>query len=262
VRLIPWVQIVPVLLYHSVDDDPPRRDRRYAVSRAAFEAHADAVSASGRTPLSITEVAAAMRGERLLPHRPVAVTFDDGYANTYEAVVALLSRDVSSTVFVTAGEVGTPDRLSPAQLYDLAQMPSVEVGAHAFNHRRLDELRDPELAAEVRLSKATLEDLTQVEIRSFAYPHGAYDQRARQAVIDAGYSSAAAVKNALSHPADDVFAIARWTVTAKTSASRVAQVLEAVDVPEAWPQERWRTRVYRSVRRQRRRLTTRPARCL
>ncbi|HZC13618.1 MAG TPA: polysaccharide deacetylase family protein, partial [Thermoleophilaceae bacterium] len=105
-----------------------------------------------------------------------------------------------------------------------------------------------------RASKLRLETLTQIEIRSFAYPHGAYDERARQAVIDAGFRSAAAVKNALSHSADDVFAIARWTVTAGTPASRIAQVLEGVGVPIAWAGERFRTRAYRFARRHRRLL--------
>jgi hypothetical protein len=91
-------------------------------------------------------------------------------------------------------------------------------------------------------------------VHSFAYPHGVYDRRVRQAVITGGYRSAVAVKNAVSHPADDPFAIARWTVTAGTPASRIAQVLEGESVPVAWSHERVRTRAYRMVRRGRRRL--------
>jgi peptidoglycan/xylan/chitin deacetylase (PgdA/CDA1 family) len=246
--------VIPVLLYHSVEDRPRWRDRRYTVSRADFAAHADAVMASGRTPLLVTELAAGLRGKRDLPDRPVAITFDDGYASTYEAVMALLRRELSATVYVTAGEVGAGNRLSEFRLEQLANLPFVEVGAHAVQHRRLDELPDHELAHEVRGSKAQLEDLTQTEICSFAYPHGAYDRRVRAAVISAGYSSAAAVKNAVSHPDDDVFAIARWSVTPKTPAERITEVLEGVSVPRAWAHERRVTRAYRTARRQRRRL--------
>ncbi len=99
-----------------------------------------------------------------------------------------------------------------------------------------------------------LEDMTQGADDSFAYPQGAYDRRVRRAVIDAGYTSAAAVKNAISHANYDPFAIARWTVTAGTPASRLAQILEGENVPRAWPGERVRTRAYRTVRRTRRRL--------
>jgi peptidoglycan/xylan/chitin deacetylase (PgdA/CDA1 family) len=243
-----------VLLYHSVTDEPDR-DRRFAVSRATFEAHADAIKASGRQALRISDLAAGLREERPLPERVAAITFDDGFADTYCAVESLLARGLRSTVYVTTGEVGAPNRLTPSQVTELAQISRIEVGAHAVRHLFLDELDDQQLAHEVNASKVELEDLTQVPIQSFAYPHGAYDRRARQAVIDAGYRSAVAVKNAVSHRADDPFAIARWTVIAATPASRIAQVLEGQNVPLAWSHERLRTRAYRIVRRGRSRLT-------
>jgi peptidoglycan/xylan/chitin deacetylase (PgdA/CDA1 family) len=249
--------VIPVLLYHSVNDDPSRHDRPYAVSRAGFAEHAQAVAASGRVAIRITELAAGLRSERTLPRRPFAVTFDDGFADTYDAVGLLLRSDVSSTVYITSNAVGAHARLSRSAVAELARLESVEVGAHGVRHLCLDELDDRELADEVHVSKAQLEDLAQVSVHSFAYPHGAYDRRARQAVISAGYRSAAAVKNAVSHAADDSFAIARWTVTARTPASRIAEVLEGEGVPRAWPHERLRTRAFRTVRRQRRRVATR-----
>jgi peptidoglycan/xylan/chitin deacetylase (PgdA/CDA1 family) len=252
--------VIPVLLYHSVNDHAGRRDRPYSVSRACFAAHADAVSASGRVAIRMSELAAALRSERPLRERTVAVTFDDGFADTYDAIQALLRHDISSTVYVTTGAVGTPDRLSAADVAELARSPHVELGAHGVRHCHLDELDDHELTEEVRGSKAALEDLAQAGVHSFAYPHGSYDARAREAVIRAGYSSAAAVKNAVSHAGDDPFAIARWTVTYGTPASRIAQVLEGEGVPTAWRGERLRTRAYRTARRQRRRMAMRRGR--
>lgn len=192
--------VIPVLLYHSVDDHPRPSDRRHTVSRAAFAAHTDAIRSSGRVAVRITELAAGLHGSRSLPERPVAVTFDDGFADTYDAVQALLCRDLPSTVYVTTGMVGAKNRLSSSQLVALGHLPAVELGAHAMRHRRLDELDEQELADEVRGSKTELEDLSEVSVLCFAYPHGAYDQRVRDAVMAADYRSAAPVKNALSHP--------------------------------------------------------------
>jgi peptidoglycan/xylan/chitin deacetylase (PgdA/CDA1 family) len=245
--------VIPVLLYHSVADHPTR-DRRYTVSRADFEEHADLIGQSGRVALLVSDLAAALRGERVLPDRPMAVTFDDGFADTYDAIEVLLRRDVPATVYITTGEVGTADRMSRTQVADLARRAGVEVGAHAVRHRRLDVLGEHDLAYEVRGSKAQLEELTQVDVESFAYPHGAYDRRAREHVIAAGYRSAAAVKNAVSHAADDPFAIARWMVTAGTPAARIGEIIEGANVPRAWAHERLRTRAYRHVRRSSQRL--------
>jgi peptidoglycan/xylan/chitin deacetylase (PgdA/CDA1 family) len=102
-------------------------------------------------------------------------------------------------------------------------------------------------------SKQALEQMIGRRVDTFAYPFGAYDTRVRTAVIDAGFSSAAAVKNALSHPDDDPWAIARFTVSAVTSAEQIAQVLDGRGAPYAWHGERLRTRGYRAVRKLRRR---------
>jgi peptidoglycan/xylan/chitin deacetylase (PgdA/CDA1 family) len=246
--------IIPVLLYHSVDDHAAPADRRWAVDRASFAAHARVVSASGRVGLCITELADALRGARPLPQRPVAMTFDDGFSDVCDAVATLLERDLASTLYITTSVVGTRGRLSAVDLAELAGTPGVEVGAHAVRHRRLDELGGRELESEVRTSKVQLEDLTQKRVCSFAYPHGAYDRRVRDTVVAAGFRSAAGVKNAISHLRDDPFAIARWTVTAGTPASRIAEVLEGEGVPMAWRHERVRTRAYRIARRRRRAL--------
>jgi peptidoglycan/xylan/chitin deacetylase (PgdA/CDA1 family) len=247
-------QILPVLLYHSISDEPSQ-DERFAVSPARFEAHASAIEASGRTTVGIDNLARAMRGERSLPERVAVITFDDGFADTYDAVLSLARRQLRSTLYVTTGALGTAHRLARSQVVELAGMPGVELGAHTVHHRYLDELDDREIGEEVTASRRQLEDLVQRPVRSFAYPHGAHDARVRQAVIDAGYCSAVAVKNAVSHLGDDPFAIARWTVTADTTASRVAEVLNGEHVPRAWSRERIRTRAHRAFRRTRRRLT-------
>ncbi len=249
--------IIPVLLYHSVSHKSRRGDQPYTVSPSSFAAHVEAVAASGREALRMTELAAGLRGERPLPERAVAVTFDDGFADTYDAIEVLLRRDLSSTVYVTSGGVGAGDRLSAPQLAELALLPPVEIGAHAVRHRRLDELAEWEMVHEVSASKAALEEVMRASVCSFAYPHGAYNRRTREAVIASGYHSASAVKNAVSHGRDDPFAISRWTVSAQTSASRIADVLEGKDVPLGWTRERLRTRAYRTVRRHRRRLNNR-----
>jgi peptidoglycan/xylan/chitin deacetylase (PgdA/CDA1 family) len=246
--------IIPVLLYHSVSDRPAPGDSWGAVSRAQFEAHVEAIAAARRESLTITALASALRRERALVEPPIAITFDDGYGDTYGAIETLRQCGLSSTVYVTVGEIGNATRLSPEQVAALADLPGVEVGAHAVRHRRLDELDDVELDDEVHGSKRRLEQVTSQPVESFSYPHGAYDRRVRAAVIRAGFRSAASVKNALSHADDDPFAIARYTVTAATPAQRITEVLQGKGIPLAWTGERVRTRVYRMARRSRRRL--------
>ena len=101
--------------------------------------------------------------------------------------------------------------------------------------------------------RAELEALIQVPVTSFAYPHGSYDRRVRGAVIAAGYAAATAVKNALSHSADDPFAIARWTVTSGHLATAHRRDTRGPGRAAGLEAERVRTRAGRAARRLRRR---------
>lgn len=246
---------IPVLLYHSVGDDPAG-DPRFAVSSSTFAQHVDAIAAAGRATLLISELAIMLREGRP-PKQPVmAITFDDGYADTYQAAIALLDRGLQSTIYITTSEVDARDRLNRSQVAELASLSRIEVGAHAVHHYHLDELRERELAKEIGPSKTELEEMARMGVGSFAYPYGAHDGRVRRAVIDAGYTSATAVKDAISHVDDDPYAIARWTVTAGTPPSLVSEILAGESAPRAWSRERVRTRAYRAVRRGRRRVAT------
>jgi peptidoglycan/xylan/chitin deacetylase (PgdA/CDA1 family) len=253
---------IPVLVYHSVRAAPQAGFERWTLTPAAFAAQLDAVAASGRVSLTVGELARGLRGDTHLPPRSVALTFDDGFADNADALGVLLDRGLRATLYVTTGYVGGAGMLSAAGVRELAGLDGLELGAHSVSHARLDELSAPEIAAEVRASRAALQDMTGREIATFAYPHGNHHRGVQAAVIDAGYTSAAAVKNAFSHPADDPFAIARWIVEADTPIARVEQVLDGRGLPMAWARERMRTRGFRAVRRARRlarAITTRPS---
>jgi peptidoglycan/xylan/chitin deacetylase (PgdA/CDA1 family) len=245
---------IPVLLYHAVPGGPTPDDP-LSVPYEQFATHIDAIVDSGRIPVSIGEIADGLRDARPLPDRPVAITFDDGYADTLDAIELLCARSLRVSLYVTTGQIDTEGMISCEQLLRLAERSDeVELGAHTITHPRLDELSLDEVNREIRGSKSRLEELLQRPVSSFAYPHGAHDRQVRQAVIAAGFDSAAAVKNAISHGKDDPWAIARWTVDSKTTAERIAQVLDGRGVPRAWDRERLRTRGYRTVRRLRRRM--------
>jgi peptidoglycan/xylan/chitin deacetylase (PgdA/CDA1 family) len=244
--------VVPVLLYHSVTEHPPPRLEHFTVHPRRFAEHVGVLRDCGRVGLTVSEFAACLNNASQLPDLPVLVTFDDGYADFLDAVERLAAADLPSTLYVTTGQVGMAGMLSRWQLQSLGE--TVEVGAHSRTHPRLDELPSGLLRNEVCGSKADLEDALQRPARSFAYPHGDHDQRVRQTVVDAGFDSAAAVKNACSHDHDDPFAIARITITAATSTKRIGELLQGHGVPHAWSKERRRTQAYRSYRRVRRRL--------
>ena len=55
-------------------------------------------------------------GLRPLPNRCVGITFDDGFADTVDAVGLLGRQGLRSTLYVTTGFVGTAGMISERQL--------------------------------------------------------------------------------------------------------------------------------------------------
>jgi len=241
---------IPVFLYHRIDTD----DDPFTVDPDRFALHLELIAASGRTSLTMTELAQALRGEQPLPPAAVGLTFDDGYADTCATLESAAALGVKSTLYVTTGAIDTPAAITTDDLIRLADSEFAEIGAHTVTHPRLDELPSAAAAREIIASRDALTAAIGGEIRSFAYPHGAYSARIRRLVVDAGFGSAAAVKNALSHTDDDSWAIARYTITAATPLSQIEALLRGEGAPLAWHRERARTRGYRVARVAQRKL--------
>jgi peptidoglycan/xylan/chitin deacetylase (PgdA/CDA1 family) len=246
----------PVLLYHSIAKDPMPGFERWTTTPSEFKRHVDLISASGRVPMTMTALAAALRADEL-PERPVVITFDDGFADNLSAVELLNTAGLSATVYVTSDYVGKPGMFDTDGLRQLAAVPGVEVGAHSVSHPRLDELGRAEVVKEIRVSRSRIEELLGSSVCSFAYPHGAHDQRVVAEVTAAGFTSAAAVRDALSHDRDDPLRIARVTIEASTTPAQVELALNGGGFPVAPRYERPQTMAYRYFRRARRTLRRR-----
>jgi peptidoglycan/xylan/chitin deacetylase (PgdA/CDA1 family) len=248
---------VPVLLYHSVTESPG--SDAFAVSVDDFRRDMDAVSSTGRVAMTAEQYRQWCASGSGGSMRPVLITFDDGFADYAEhALPVLEEHGLPATLFVTSGWMGRPGMLSHDAVRDLAGGVT-EIGAHTVSHPHLDLLTDSEARSELRISREALEDCIGDWVTSLAYPHGSHTRRTTTLARDSGYLTAHAVKNALSHTGDDVFAVARFTVQAETPRSRVMTVLSGRGAPRAWSRERMRTRAFRHVRRLQSGLSVDPA---
>lgn len=248
----------PILLYHSVSDDPPEEIAEFAVTPAVFRRHLDLIVAGGHTPLTVSGLLDAL-GAGTLPPRPVVVTFDDGWADNYAVLAGdMAARAIPSTLYVTTGRVGRdPRHLTWRQVQQLAGA-GVEIGAHSRTHPQLDTLPVGRANGEVAGSRIAIGVALGLAVRTFAYPHGYSTPALRSLVHDAGYDSACAVNNALSGPGDDRYALSRLTLRATTPDSQVAKWLMSRGAGVAPPPDRLRARAWRTWRRARAALARQP----
>ena len=252
---------IPILLYHSITERDAGDFSPFTLSPATFEAHLDLIVRRGHTVLSVGGLVEHLDHGGPLPDRPVVITFDDGFTDLAEhAWPALAARGLPATAYVTTGFLDQPaqrrhpDHWGGLPLLDAATLveldrAGLEIGAHSVTHPQLDCISPGDAAAQVRNSKSALEALLGHSVDSFAYPFGHFDGSVRQAVVDAGFTSACGVKNRLSHVDDDRFALARLTVRSDWDTQQLDRVLDGWKVRTAPKRELVRTRVYRAVRR-------------
>jgi peptidoglycan/xylan/chitin deacetylase (PgdA/CDA1 family) len=98
-----------ILMYHRVvelADDP----LQLTVTPAQFSQQMEYVQHSC-TPMRLSELAAALQ-QRALPHRSVAITFDDGYVDNFtKALPVLEAQHVPATIFAVSSKVDTPHEM-------------------------------------------------------------------------------------------------------------------------------------------------------
>jgi peptidoglycan/xylan/chitin deacetylase (PgdA/CDA1 family) len=194
-----------VLCYHRVEDPPRGHDAdTNFVTPARFAAHLAALGAAGFSGVTIRDVLAWQRGERTLPPKPIAITFDDAYESVRRHAIPLLDgAQWPCTIYVVTGELGGTNRWDsaapPATLLDGAALRALadaghDVGSHTQTHVRVRGLDRATALAELRTSREQLQAVLGAPVTSLAFPYGSHDARALDAVREAGYTGAVTLK--------------------------------------------------------------------
>lgn len=254
---------VPILMYHSVSDQPNEETMPHSVRPSDLAEQLAYLKESGFTPLTLGDLVASFNKNngRILPDKPIVLTFDDGYADFHSQALPLLERYAfPATVFLTSGWVsdagkdaaGRPldDMLSWTQAREAAQT-GIEIGGHSHSHPQLDQLRSEELRQELRRNKALLEDKIGTPVATMAYPFGYSSARVRREVRKAGYFAACAVANSIAADKHDMLAIPRLTISTSTTTAMFRRAVEGTGVPLIYLRERILTKGYAVVRRTR-----------
>ena len=251
---------IPILLYHSISTQKDDVEDQWAVSPENFEIHLSYLREQGYQPLTVNEIATAIRAGSVLPKKPVAITFDDGLEDFLTHAVPILQNyDFSSTLFIATGFVGGASHWTKREGEKTRPMLSwqglallqgkVDIGAHSHNHPQMDIIPLVQARKEAAMSKKLLEHHLDAPITTFAYPHGYHSRKVMRVLEEVGYTSACIVGHTMATDKDDVFALPRIIIKSDVTIEKLSQYLQGIGLTERNFWNKTRRKGWRFVRK-------------
>ncbi len=106
----PGTMTIPILMYHYVRVVTNPRDiigKNLSVTPALFAQQMQYLADHGYTTLTLHDIYCILTGAELLPAKPIALTFDDGYLDFYtHAWPILKEHNFNSTSYIITGSCG------------------------------------------------------------------------------------------------------------------------------------------------------------
>ncbi len=216
-------------MYHQVTPAPAPSFRKYAVTPRAFAAQMAWLSLTGFTPINLNQLADHRSGIRILPSKPVIITFDDGYRDCIDyAVPVLQKRGFTAVFYLVTGRMGqTTSWLVPKRGLEFPVMDwtsakvlaasGFQCASHTLSHPDLAELAPRACRAELYDSRSALEDRLGHPVRHLAYPYGSVSPRVREIAAEVGYESACSVEIGFASVNADWLALPRVPVNGQDS---------------------------------------------
>lgn len=200
-------RILPILMYHSISDDPEANVHPYfkvCTSPRRFAEHLQWLAEAGYRGVALNEGLAWLNANKNPATNPqdlteksnpqnsvlsvtscksaeklVAITFDDGFRDFHTAAFPALQRHgFSATMYLPTAFIGDDRKTFKArecltwnEVREL-QQAGMEFGSHTVNHPRIVQLQWPAIETELRNSRVEIEQRLGLSVPSFAYPYG------------------------------------------------------------------------------------------
>lgn len=204
---------VPILYYHRVAEGIPLKQ---GVSPMVFQSQVDYLRRKRYQSIGFEDLADTLQQGHPLPSRPIIISFDDGYLDTFTMAYPILKKaGFTATTFVVSGFIGEEShwegsrenvsRLMTRENILAMSKDGFPFGGHTRTHKNLLSISRQEAEDEVGSGKRDLEELLQKPVYSFAYPYGTFNEQISTIVKDLGFRAARTVHTDNTHSRQDLF---------------------------------------------------------
>ncbi len=195
---------IPVLMYHSIGE---AKNNDAVIAKERFAEQMAYLASHNYTPISLDDLYAYLSSSGDLPAKPVVLTFDDGYRDTYEVALPILRKyGFKSVLFIPASFAG--DRLSWQELREM-KVAGMEIASHSLTHRDLGDMTPAQQAEEIAKSKEILDSFLSQNTRYFCYPNSSYNQETLKLLKSHGFRLAFTIDPGWAKPGDEPLTLRR-----------------------------------------------------
>lgn len=191
---IPPIRVIPLLLYHSIDDS----GRIDSVSPEAFAEQMEYLYKNQYRVISLDEVGDYIKdvGKNEF-HRVLAITFDDGYESIYKYALPILHKyDFTASVFLPTKYIGKYsewfDHSIPLLTWrqiEAMKKKGITFGSHGHSHKDLTDLTEKQAREELEISKKILEEKLDGPVIYISFPFSKSNDIIENIALGCGYKT-------------------------------------------------------------------------
>lgn len=166
---------VSILMYHMIGD---MKNNSAVMTEDNLRIQMQYLKDHGYHPITMQELYDYVTKGEKLPSKPVCITFDDGYLDSYTIVYPMMKEfGYPWTLFLITDDVGKSyNRMTWEQLKEMADSGAVTIANHTLSHPKLHNLPTrAEKENEIIGANKALKYHLGIDNLWFAYPYGDYD---------------------------------------------------------------------------------------
>ena len=166
---------VSILMYHMIGD---MKNNSAVMTEDNLRIQMQYLKDHGYHPITMQELYDYVTKGEKLPSKPVCITFDDGYLDSYTIVYPMMKEfGYPWTLFLITDDVGKSyNRMTWEQLKEMADSGAETIANHTLSHPKLHNLPTrAEKENEIIGANKALKYHLGIDNLWFAYPYGDYD---------------------------------------------------------------------------------------
>ncbi|WP_223484300.1 polysaccharide deacetylase family protein [Pseudomonas sp. A-RE-19] len=226
-------QSATILVYHRFSDTA---DDSMTVRMSTFETQLRVLHEQGYHIVSLREVVDWLQDPKAtLPHKPVAITVDDGHRSVFDKLLPVVLRErFPVTLFIYPSAISNASyALTWEQLRALRQTGLIDIQSHTFWHPNFNVERRHRTPADfqqfvrtqLNKSRQRIESQTGAHVDMLAWPFGIYDDELIALAADEGYTVAFTLQARKADRHARLLALPRFLMSDAYGASAFAQLL-------------------------------------